>query len=327
MIEEAIVEDTQWAVFEPNDAGLWREVDRVDARVPRRALARAACSTARTAAEAYSRHAATRRRTRRRTIERGRLICRDRPAAAAGRPSSWSSASAAAEAAHRDRRGPRERRVAETGARNDPVPRLPLRGHARRPARRRVQRVQRPAARDRGARLPRGRAQHPPAQVPDPHQADQPHAQARHRRPGALGLVLRPRRRAGSPSATARSSSATRPATESSWSGSSASAFPCKWIGPDLNAPQSAVAVETLELCHQGLERRRDRSVTMPIHIEELTARSPSSTASCRSASASSSRLVAHGRRAPRGARASAPARRPRDPRAARSLPPLESRG
>jgi phage tail-like protein len=32
-------------------------------------------------------------------------------------------------------------------------------------------------------------------------------------------------------------------------------AFPCKWVGPDLNATQSSVAVETLELCHQGLER------------------------------------------------------------------------
>lgn len=34
-------------------------------------------------------------------------------------------------------------------------------------------------------------------------------------------------------------------------------AFPCKWLGPDLNAAQSSVAVETLELCHQGLERRQ----------------------------------------------------------------------
>lgn len=33
-------------------------------------------------------------------------------------------------------------------------------------------------------------------------------------------------------------------------------AFPCKWTGPDLNATQSAVAVESLELCHEGLERR-----------------------------------------------------------------------
>lgn len=32
-------------------------------------------------------------------------------------------------------------------------------------------------------------------------------------------------------------------------------AFPCKWIGPTLNAAQSAIAVEMLELCHQGLER------------------------------------------------------------------------
>jgi phage tail-like protein len=33
-------------------------------------------------------------------------------------------------------------------------------------------------------------------------------------------------------------------------------AFPCKWTGPDLNATQTAVAVETFELCHQRLERR-----------------------------------------------------------------------
>jgi phage tail-like protein len=33
-------------------------------------------------------------------------------------------------------------------------------------------------------------------------------------------------------------------------------AFPCKWIGPDLNANQSAIAIETFELCHQGLTRR-----------------------------------------------------------------------
>lgn len=32
-------------------------------------------------------------------------------------------------------------------------------------------------------------------------------------------------------------------------------AFPCKWSGPDLNASQSNVAVESLELCHEGLVR------------------------------------------------------------------------
>jgi phage tail-like protein len=32
-------------------------------------------------------------------------------------------------------------------------------------------------------------------------------------------------------------------------------AFPCKWIGPSLNALQSSVAIEVLELCHQGLQR------------------------------------------------------------------------
>jgi phage tail-like protein len=33
-------------------------------------------------------------------------------------------------------------------------------------------------------------------------------------------------------------------------------AFPCKWSGPDLNATQNAVALESFELCHQGLERQ-----------------------------------------------------------------------
>jgi phage tail-like protein len=33
-------------------------------------------------------------------------------------------------------------------------------------------------------------------------------------------------------------------------------AFPCKWVGPDLNATQGSVAVETFELCHQGLNRK-----------------------------------------------------------------------
>lgn len=32
-------------------------------------------------------------------------------------------------------------------------------------------------------------------------------------------------------------------------------AFPSKWTGPELNASQNNVAVETLELVHQGLER------------------------------------------------------------------------
>lgn len=34
-------------------------------------------------------------------------------------------------------------------------------------------------------------------------------------------------------------------------------AFPTKWSGPDLNATQNNVAVESLELAHHGLERRQ----------------------------------------------------------------------
>lgn len=34
-------------------------------------------------------------------------------------------------------------------------------------------------------------------------------------------------------------------------------ALPAKWQGPELNAAQSTIAVETLELVHQGLLRRK----------------------------------------------------------------------
>jgi phage tail-like protein len=34
-------------------------------------------------------------------------------------------------------------------------------------------------------------------------------------------------------------------------------AFPAKWLGPELNATQNQVAVETVELCHEGLVRER----------------------------------------------------------------------
>lgn len=34
-------------------------------------------------------------------------------------------------------------------------------------------------------------------------------------------------------------------------------AFPIKWTGPELNSTQSQVAVESLELAHEGLERGR----------------------------------------------------------------------
>jgi phage tail-like protein len=29
--------------------------------------------------------------------------------------------------------------------------------------------------------------------------------------------------------------------------------WPCKWTGPDLNAKGSDIAIETLEICHEGL--------------------------------------------------------------------------
>ncbi len=32
-----------------------------------------------------------------------------------------------------------------------------------------------------------------------------------------------------------------------------ANAFPCKWTGPELNAAQSNIALESLEICHEGL--------------------------------------------------------------------------
>lgn len=32
-------------------------------------------------------------------------------------------------------------------------------------------------------------------------------------------------------------------------------AWPCKWIGPDLKANANEVAVETLEVCHEGISQ------------------------------------------------------------------------
>jgi phage tail-like protein len=34
-------------------------------------------------------------------------------------------------------------------------------------------------------------------------------------------------------------------------------AFPAKWVGPELNAMQGTLATETLELCHEGLIRKK----------------------------------------------------------------------
>ena len=34
-------------------------------------------------------------------------------------------------------------------------------------------------------------------------------------------------------------------------------ALPVSWVGPELDAAQSRVAVETIELAHEGLDRRR----------------------------------------------------------------------
>jgi phage tail-like protein len=36
-----------------------------------------------------------------------------------------------------------------------------------------------------------------------------------------------------------------------------ANAFPAKWLGPDLGAGQNNLAIETMEVAHQGLARRR----------------------------------------------------------------------
>jgi len=36
-----------------------------------------------------------------------------------------------------------------------------------------------------------------------------------------------------------------------------ADAFPAKWLGPDLGAGQNNLSIETMEVAHQGLTRRR----------------------------------------------------------------------
>lgn len=37
------------------------------------------------------------------------------------------------------------------------------------------------------------------------------------------------------------------------WRWNLANAWPCKWAGPDLNAQSNDVAIETLEICYEGL--------------------------------------------------------------------------
>ncbi len=33
-------------------------------------------------------------------------------------------------------------------------------------------------------------------------------------------------------------------------------AWPCKWTGPDMKATSDEVAIESIEICHEGLERQ-----------------------------------------------------------------------
>ena len=65
-----------------------------------------------------------------------------------------------------------------------------------------------------------------------------------------------PQRRRSS-RATARSSSTTRRGAHDLIEFQLVDAFPVKWVGPELSASANNVAVETLELAHQGLLRKR----------------------------------------------------------------------
>ncbi len=33
-------------------------------------------------------------------------------------------------------------------------------------------------------------------------------------------------------------------------------AWPCKWVGPDMKANASEIAIESIEICHEGVERQ-----------------------------------------------------------------------
>ena len=193
-------------------------------------------------------------------IDAGRMICRRSASSRRGRPSSSIVRIGTTAARHRDR-GEREApRCLSTGARARPVPRLPLRGHARRPGRRRASASAAAcSSRPRCRTTPRAGCNTHVLHVPDAHQADatsRSSAASSTARCGTgtptlvRGRIQLPQRH--------RSSCATRPASEVVAEWQFRERFPVQVDRARAERQPEHVAVETFELCHQGLERRTD---------------------------------------------------------------------
>jgi phage tail-like protein len=54
------------------------------------------------------------------------------------------------------------------------------------------------------------------------------------------------------------------------WTWTFRHAYPVRWLGPDLNATSATVAFETLELAHEGVERRSSGSAVAELGRELL---------------------------------------------------------
>ena len=253
----SIQEGIRWAVFEPNNLPLWQKLKRTITRLPDPRVAR--------------------RRALRR--QRGRGVLR------AHRRGAQPVLGAAARApAHRDRRAAelsgrvhhrphrhlgrraarsaKAERVALTRsadhgntARHRPVRQLQLPRRDRRHHARRLPRGERLRLDDRRDRAPRGRRQHTPRKLPG-------HDEVLQHRP-QVGLTTTTelykwhRRGACAGRSTRKNGSIVlldRQGQEKvRWN--FFRAWPSKWTGPDFNAEGNDVAIETLELAHEGVER------------------------------------------------------------------------
>ena len=108
---------------------------------------------------------------------------------------------------------------------------------------------------DRRHRVPRGRREHDAAQAPRADQAREHHLKWGLTDDRELYDWHRERVQGNSSARTARSSLLDRARQREVARWNFVNAWPAKWDGPSLTAEGNDVAIETLELAHEGVER------------------------------------------------------------------------
>ena len=122
-------------------------------------------------------------------------------------------------------------------------------------AARRLQRMHGPRNVDAARGVQGGRSQRRRAQVSEPDHVDQPHAEEGNRhRHRTVGLALRVRRGHGAERRDGVDHAARRAApAEHIWF--FRRGLPVKYTGPSLNATQNNVAIEAIEIAHEGIHQ------------------------------------------------------------------------